>query len=209
MIRNRIRIRFRKEGDLRLISHRDLLRLFERLFRRAELKLGMSEGFHPKARISFPSALALGIAGVDEVMEVELAEAAQAEDLKRHLAAHAPPGLAIVEVAVLGEGARKAQVASMTYEVAVPAARRAEAEQAVGRLLAAPSCNVAREGRDEPIDVRADLADAELVGGVLRFTLRASRTAAARPGEVLDALGLHDLLESGQFLTRSAVEIAT
>ena len=29
----------------------------------------MSEGFHPKARMSFPSALALGIQGADEVME--------------------------------------------------------------------------------------------------------------------------------------------
>ena len=34
----RVRIRFRKEGDLRLISHRDLLRLFERLFRRGKLR---------------------------------------------------------------------------------------------------------------------------------------------------------------------------
>ena len=38
MIRQRVRIRFRKEEDLRWISHRDLIRVFERLFRRADLE---------------------------------------------------------------------------------------------------------------------------------------------------------------------------
>ena len=40
----------------------------------AALKLSMTEGFHPKPRIGFPSALALGVEGLDEVVEIELAE---------------------------------------------------------------------------------------------------------------------------------------
>ena len=74
MVRLRVRIRFSKQGDLRLIGHRDLMRCLERLFRRAGLALSFSEGFHPKPRMTFPLALAVGIEGVDEVMEVELAE---------------------------------------------------------------------------------------------------------------------------------------
>ena len=35
MVRQRVRIRFAKQGDLRLIGHRDLMRTWERLFRRA------------------------------------------------------------------------------------------------------------------------------------------------------------------------------
>ena len=58
--RVRYRIRFAKSGLLRWTSHRDLARLWERLVRRAALKLSMTEGFHPKPRIGFPSALALG-----------------------------------------------------------------------------------------------------------------------------------------------------
>ena len=63
-IRQRVRIRFRKSGDLRLIGHRDLVRAWERAFRRAALPLGMSEGFHPKPRMSIPAALGLGIEGL-------------------------------------------------------------------------------------------------------------------------------------------------
>src|SRR5687768_8295132 len=106
-IRQRIRIRFRKEGDLRLISHRDLLRTLERLFRRADLPLGMSEGFHPKPRMSFPSALAVGIEGTNEVMELELCQERTAEQVLEVLTPHLPPGLTINTLEVLPPGAKK------------------------------------------------------------------------------------------------------
>ncbi len=68
----RTRIRFAKQGDLRFASHRDLLRVMERLFRRADVAVRQSEGFHPKPRFMFPSALGLGITGSDEVFDVDL-----------------------------------------------------------------------------------------------------------------------------------------
>jgi len=65
-LRIRYRIRFAKAGLLRWISHRDLASLWERLLRRAALKLSMTEGFHPKPRVAFPSALALGVESQDD-----------------------------------------------------------------------------------------------------------------------------------------------
>ena len=47
----------------------------------------MSEGFHPKARMSFPLALSLGIEGLDEVMEVEFRESLAAEEIGSRLRA--------------------------------------------------------------------------------------------------------------------------
>ena len=87
MERHRVRIRFCKQGDLRLIGHRDLARVWERVFRRAGVAVRMSEGFHPKPRLSFPSALAMGVIGLDEVLDAELTEAHRPDDL---LAALAP-----------------------------------------------------------------------------------------------------------------------
>ena len=95
MERHRIRIRFRKEDDLRLISHRDLVRTWERLLRRAGLRLSMTEGFHPKPRMNFPSALALGIAGHDELLELELAEPLSADELRGRLVGQLPPGMGL------------------------------------------------------------------------------------------------------------------
>jgi len=92
MNRVRVRVRFRKRDDLRWISHHDLARTFERWLRRAGLPLRRSAGFHPKPKLSFPSALALGIAALDEVMEFELSEAVSVTTCAR--AWTAPPSAA-------------------------------------------------------------------------------------------------------------------
>jgi radical SAM-linked protein len=206
-IRQRIRIRFRKEGDLRLISHRDLLRTLERLFRRAELPLGMSEGFHPKPRMSFPSALAVGIAGTDEVMELELSQERTADEVLAMLGPHLPPGLAINSVEVMPSGARKAQVRFVRFELPLPAERKAAAAERIAGLLAQVEHIVQREEGRGPIDVRSFGDELALADDRLHMRLRVTAEGAARPREVLQALGLDDLESQGCYLSRTAVEL--
>jgi len=207
MVRQRVRIRFCKRGDLRFIGHRDLLRLLERLFRRAGLKLGMSRGFHPKPRMSFPSALAVGIEGLDEVMELELAEAYEAESLRKRLAEHAVPGLKFRSVEVLPPRAAKARLQSVTYQIPVPAKRRAEAADRVARLLAADRCPVRRPHKDRPVDLRPLLEELAVRDGVLSMRLAAARQGGAGPRDVLAALGLGDLEQAGECLARTRVQL--
>lgn len=207
MVRQRARIRFGKQGDLRLVGHRDLARSLERLFRRAGLRLQMSEGFHPKPRISFPSALALGIEGRNEVMELELAEAGSAEELLERLSAHAIPGLEFHRVEILAPGAKKARVRSVVYEAAIPAERRAGLADQVRRVWGSPSCPVPRGEGDSAVDVRQFLEELTLQEGVLRMRLRVTPQRSAGPRDVLAALALTDLEQQGWFLTRSEVEV--
>jgi radical SAM-linked protein len=206
-VRQRVRIRFSKQGDLRLIGHRDLARLMERLFRRAGLRLGMSEGFHPKPRMSFPSALAVGIEGLDEVMELELAEARAADELHATLSACAVPGLAFHAIDVLPEGPKKqkAQIESLTYQISIPAERQAETARLVAELWASRSCPVARPNR-APVDPREFLDGLTVADGVLSMRFRVTREASPGPRDLLAALGLADLERQGVRLRRTAVE---
>lgn len=207
MIRQRVRIRFRKEEDLRLISHRDLVRVFERLFRRAGLQLSLSEGFHPKARMSFPSALALGMAGLQEVMEFELAEQLPPQTLRERLVAQAPAGLSITDLQLLEQGQRKAQIWRTTYELPIPDSRRESLLERLAQLRAQPQHWMAREKQQEPVDLKALLDLLEYRDGVLRFRLRADGQVGVRPREVLEALGVTELQQQGSCLTRTAVEL--
>jgi radical SAM-linked protein len=207
MARQRIRIRFCKDGDLRLIGHRDLLRAFERLLRRCGLALKMSEGYHPKPRISFPSALSLGVRGLDEVMEFELTEPVAAHELKASLSRHAPPGLSIGDVQVRPAEAGKARVHHTVYELPLPEQRRVAAAAAVESWLARSTWPVQRDGSHRTLDVRQAVDRLELSGDVLRMRLSVSGDAQVRPAEVLAALGLDDLLQMGFPLTRTAVEV--
>jgi radical SAM-linked protein len=72
---DKTRLRFSKTGELRLVSHRDLMKFFERALRRANLPVHVSQGFHPMPRMVFALSLGLGIVGLDEVLELEFTEA--------------------------------------------------------------------------------------------------------------------------------------
>ncbi len=207
VVRQRVRIRFGKQGDLRFLGHRDLVRLMERLFRRAGLTLGMSEGFHPKPRMSFPSALAVGIEGRDEVMELELAESYAVEELAERLRGHALPGLEFHTLELLAPGTPKAQLRSGTYQVPIPATCQAELAERVERLWAAASWPIQRPRGRAPLDLRPFLEELTLADGVLTIRLRIDPQGSASPRDVLAALGLADLEHQGSYLTRTTVEL--
>lgn len=202
----RVRIRFGKEGTLRLLSHRDLMRAWERLIRRAGLQPRMSEGFTPRPRINFPAALALGIAGTDEVMELELAVPVAPADLASTLAQHAPPGLTIRSVDELPAGSKAAQVRRTEYQLPLPPSLAAELPGRIAELLGRAECVIEREDRG-PVDIRPFLEDLVVEGGLLRITLRVFPERSARPREVLAALGLEGLEAQGLWLTRTRVEL--
>lgn len=207
MVRQRVRIRFCKNGDLRLIGHRDLVRTMERVFRRAELRLGMSEGFHPKPRMSHPSALALGIAGGNEVMELELADDSGDAELLDRLSAATVPGLEFLRVEHIPEGVKKAQLRSSSYEMEIPPSRVRQAETQVSELNAAESFPVERPRGGKTVDPCRCLEHLEIDSGTLRMRLAVLPQGGASPRDVLIALGLQDLEREGCYLTRTQVEL--
>ncbi|HVA46400.1 MAG TPA: TIGR03936 family radical SAM-associated protein [Pirellulales bacterium] len=201
MVRQRVRIRFRKEKDLRLIGHHDLARAWERIFRRAGVALRMSEGFHPKPRMVFASALAMGVIGADEVLDVELADAWSVEQLRPALTARLPDGLSIKSLEILPADAPRSRVERVTYALIVPAERRAALAE---RLHGSPLAPQAGPRRD-PVGFVEQI---ELTGDRLHFTARVTPQGTARPRELLAWLGLDDLDEQGIYLTRTTVELA-
>ncbi|MFZ9738904.1 MAG: TIGR03960 family B12-binding radical SAM protein [Prochlorotrichaceae cyanobacterium] len=94
----RLRVRFGKQGDLRLLSHLDLLRLFDRAIRRAALPIAYSNGYHPMPRMIPASALSLGLTSEGELMDLELTEAVDPVTALQQLQAQFPPDVPIYAV---------------------------------------------------------------------------------------------------------------
>ncbi len=206
----KVRLRFAKSGDLRLVSHHDLMRCLERMVRRAALPLAQSQGFNPRPKIAFTLALALGIEGHHEVVELELAEPLEPAEVLRRLAAVSPPGLQWLDAEANGPG-RPAQAEAVRYALPVPADRRDAARAALADFLARAAWPYTRHRPDRTteIDLRPFVLEADLEpGGVLRFRLKMTPGGSARPEELIDALGLRDLLGQGAILARTAVELA-
>ena len=78
------RVYFDKYGEMKFISHLDLLRFFERLFNKAEIPVKYSEGFHPRPKMSFGSPISLGTEAYNEIMDFETdTEISNEEVIKR------------------------------------------------------------------------------------------------------------------------------
>lgn len=88
-------LHFSKKGILRYISHLDLLRLFQRVIRRADIPVVFSRGFHPIPKIKFERALKLGMESEDEKMYIKLTLPITCEELILRLNAQLPQGIKI------------------------------------------------------------------------------------------------------------------
>ncbi|MCC9598982.1 TIGR03936 family radical SAM-associated protein [Stieleria sp. JC731] len=214
-LRLRYRIRFAKTGLLRWTSHRDLARLWERLLRRAQLQLSMTEGFHPKPRISFPSALALGISGLDEVVELELAEFLEAADLLSRLRSDHQPGLEIKSVQLLPAGSGKAKLQHTDYKITRPDPDLGDCDvdevaiqTRIEEFLKQETVTVTR--KKKPLTVQLSEQVLSLTfGDNLELTLAASDAATLKPTDVLDLIGLADWIAAGSQIIRTEVVLTT
>jgi radical SAM family uncharacterized protein len=106
----RLRLTLGKLGSMALVSHLDLMRLFDRALRRASLPISFTGGFHPGPRVSPANALPLGVTSTAEVVDFELKQPIDPEAFRQRLAAQLPdeiPLYGVVEVPLDSPSATK------------------------------------------------------------------------------------------------------
>jgi radical SAM-linked protein len=89
---------FSKTEAMRFISHLDLMRLFMRAMRRADLPIKLSEGFSPHPKLSFKKALKLGHESENEEASFTLKYFMPEQQVKEQLTAQLPKGIGIREL---------------------------------------------------------------------------------------------------------------
>ena len=67
-----LRLLFEKTGEAVWISHLDLMRLFQRAFKRANLPLTHTQGYNPRPSVSIALPLSVGVESVCEFLDFEL-----------------------------------------------------------------------------------------------------------------------------------------
>lgn len=66
------RLLFTKTGEAVWMSHLDLMRLFQRAFKRADLHLTHTQGFNPRPSVSIALPLSVGVESICELLDFEL-----------------------------------------------------------------------------------------------------------------------------------------
>ena len=94
---------FEKVGNARYISHLDLMRVFQRAFKRAELPLTHTQGFNPRPSVSIALPLSLGVESRCELLDFELEHPCACEEICGKLNVALIDGVHIREVYEQGQ----------------------------------------------------------------------------------------------------------
>ncbi len=93
------RILFEKTGNGIWISHLDLMRLFQRAFKRGGLNLKHTQGFNPRAMVSIALPLSVGVSSKCEILDFELVDQQLPfDEIRDRLNETMPSGVRVLEV---------------------------------------------------------------------------------------------------------------
>lgn len=187
------RLEFSKSGETKFVSHLDLVRLFSRVFKRAELPLAYSEGFNPHPKMSIGVPLSVGVTSECELLDAEFYAEVDAEEVKERLNAVMPLGIAITRARRLEQGAAKlSSVAWAKYRIVLHGAD--VSEQKLEDFMARDTIEVEKKTKrsEKLTDIKPDIASVRrLEAGTLEMELATGSAANLKPDVVLGAMQLY------------------
>ena len=205
----RLWIKFTKESPLRFLSHLDLMRAWQRAIRRARLPVAYSAGFNPHPKISFASAMAVGITSEAEYLDIQFTESLTHEQLSA-LQQAVPQGMAILEWREVQEEAPAlmALVRAAQWEVPLENTQRPQLQQKIDDIFKAPELIVQRKGKKgiKTVDIKPMIYRLKLEDGRLMMLLASGGEGGVRPREILALL---DVPEAEKRLHRIALLVGT
>lgn len=119
----KFRIQFTKHGDMKYVSHLDMIRLFTRMFHRAGLSVSYSNGYNPHPKMSVVLPLSVGQESDCEYLDAEFESSVSMLECLKKLRASAPLGMEIPLICELNETSHKAKevrYASYTIKTDAP-----------------------------------------------------------------------------------------
>ena len=149
-----IRVKFGKEGALRFIGHLDVLRTFQKIFRRAGIPMVYSQGFSPHPIMSFALPLGLGLSSEGEYLDAEIEEMERGEIMGR-LQAATSPDLPVYSIRILPDkaGNAMASVGRASYRLAIDPAWAPELQKAAEALMARDTILIQKETKSKTVEM--------------------------------------------------------
>ena len=196
----RLRLCFARDESLKYLPHLDLMRVWERALRRAEIPVTYSEGFSPRPRLALAAPLPVGVTSEGELLDLFLSERTLPATVAQAVSAQLPEGLRLlgVEEVALALPSLQASLRAAEYRVDVVDPRPLDTlRAAIADLLAKDRLEWEhrREQEVRRYDLRALILSLGIDGKsddrvTLRMRLRADAQGSGRPEQVTAALGI-------------------
>ncbi len=161
------RIKFSKTGSMRFIGHLDVLRYFQKAFRRAQIPVSYSQGFSPHQILSFTSPLGIGLTSDAEYLDMELEECPHPEEMVAWMNTAMNDEIRVKEFSLLPDDAKPsmAMLSACDYmlclkpEVTHPFGDRTYVESVLAAFLAQDEIIVMKKTKksEKQMDIRPNI----------------------------------------------------
>jgi len=181
----RFRIHFTKLKRGRYLSHLELMRLFIRAFRRAGINMVYSRGYHPMPRVSFATALPVGVESLDEVVDLSLYDSRNIRRTIDLVNRELPAGIRVLTIEEVFPKEHPPQVKESTFQVSV---RGSVKEEDMIRFLRLSACPVVqkRGNMERTIDIRSQVKGLQLLSGnEIEMVVRHDGGPEMKPSEII------------------------
>lgn len=91
-------IKFTKEGNIKFVSHLDLMRTIQKIIVRSELNIEYSQGFNPHMALSIAQPLSVGVSSNGEYMDIVLREPQDEKEILENLNKKSLDGIKFLEI---------------------------------------------------------------------------------------------------------------
>lgn len=186
------------------------MRLYERVFRRAQLPLAMSQGYNPRPQISLPAPLSVGFSGDNEVLDFELCRWRRPTEVKDELAGQLPEGIDLTNLRSLPKKPGR-RPSYFSYRVPLLDGHPV-VQDSLSELMDRPELIVERrrKGKVETKNVTNIVRSLRLEGNDLHMLFAMTERGTTRPEEILRELhcerGRHYLQSS---IVRTHVDLSS
>ncbi len=161
------RIKFSKTGSMRFIGHLDVMRYFQKAFRRADIALSCSQGFSPHQLMSFASPLGIGLSSDAEYLDIVLEDGESVDGFVPRLNAVMNDEIRVKGFTLLEESSKTsmAVLAACDYLVTVKKGKDSflldipGRREAVKELLAQDSIEICKKTKrsEKIVDIRENI----------------------------------------------------
>ncbi|AFM24256.1 TIGR03936 family radical SAM-associated protein [Desulfomonile tiedjei] len=190
----RFRLQYGKVGRMRFLGHQDLIRLFERSFRRSRMTLDFSNGFHPHPRLRFSAPLALGVESVAEFLDFDLVNVElKPDEIMVILTKNLPNGITPLKLQeiLLNEPLLSARIRQFSYKIKLLDTLEPEqAQERIDQFWSAPEFPLVRKhkGKFKTKDLKEWIKRLDLSDGALTVTIRADASGSVHPLDAVAAV---------------------
>lgn len=190
-----IRIKFRKYGPMKFISHLDVMRYFQKVIRRAEIDICFSEGFSPHMIMSFASPLGVGLTSDAEYVDIRVHTAPSSAEAVRRMNETMAEGMDVVSFRRLPENSKNAMsiVAAADYEVRFRDGQEPESgwQEKWQEFLSQPEICILKETKkgQQETDIRPWVYDWSVMEDGLFLQVSAGSVHNLKPELLMQAFG--------------------